>query len=97
MRWSSHNLGALFNQPLHTHAFLAAGFLIQHGEDLLQALNMAFSLFQMPFKTLPQVWRRRSLRHFRKRFGQLLLGTVNVLQFVNVEFAQRVFCQVIIP
>src|ERR1019366_10053353 len=64
--------------------------MTQRLEDRFQALNLIFGLFQMLFKAMAQLLRRGSFGHFRKCFDQLVLSTIQVLQFVDIEFLKAI-------
>jgi hypothetical protein len=49
---------------------------------LFKALDVSFGLFQLLFEAFSQFVRRGRLRHLRKRFHQLVLGAIQILQFV---------------
>src|SRR3954462_801086 len=52
---------------------------------------MAFGLLKMFFKALAQFVRCGGLRHFWKRFDQLIFCVIEILEFIEIQLAQSVF------
>ena len=85
----AHHLLAFLDETLHTLARLAARRHVQLLEDLFETFDLLFGLLQMFFDCLSQLFTRSLLRHLRQRFRELLLGVVDVFQFVVQEIAER--------
>ena len=50
-------LATFLNQAFHSLALFGLGFFTQAGKDLFQSTNMITGLFQVFFKSFPQLWR----------------------------------------
>ena len=56
-----------------------------HLEHLLQALHMRLGFIEVSQKSLLELFVGGLFRHFRKRFHQLLLGIIDVLQLMHEQ------------
>ncbi len=81
-------LFTLFEDAVDAGALLAAGFLAAHFEDLIEALHLLPGLLQMLLEALLQLGRRCLLRHFGKRFDDLILGVIDVLERMKKKVFQ---------
>lgn len=67
---------------------LAAHLLVEAGEDLLEALDMALGLLEMGLEGVFE-WRRcRGLRELGERLGQLTFRVVGVAQLIDKGVVQ---------
>jgi hypothetical protein len=82
-------LVALGEQAFHSLALVAAGFLTELREHLLEAVDVLSRLHFVLLECTSQIGVRRGFRHFRKRLQDLLLGAVEILELFHVDVLQR--------
>ena len=58
--------------------------------DLVEALDVAFGLFEVFLEAGFEFFVRRGFRHFWQRFDELILGAVEVFEFVVEEVFESV-------
>ena len=61
--------------------------MIEHLEGLLQALHVALGLLQVASEGLAEFFVGGGFHHFRERLHQLFFGVIEVLHFIDQEFA----------
>ena len=83
-----HDRLAFFDDPGDAVAVLAAHFLVEALEHLLEPLDVSARLLEMRLERRAQIRRRGRLRQLRQRLGQLFLGIVGVAQFVEKRIVQ---------
>ena len=79
---------ALGDQALHGLARFALERLIERFRDLFEARNVFLGFLEVLFEGFAQLVGLCGLREFGQRFGQLLLGAVNVGEFVEEQFME---------
>src|SRR6185437_16932782 len=72
-----HDLGALFGDAVDGRTGLPTWRLADDLEDLIETPHLAFGLPKMFREGLLQIFRLCCLRHFWKRFENLILGKIN--------------------
>ena len=84
------DLLAFLDEAFHCFADLAARFLAQPFENLFEPVDVPLGLFQVILKCPLQLRGGSFLGHFRQRLHQLVLGVVEVFQFIDVQVFQRI-------
>jgi hypothetical protein len=81
-------LAPFLHQALHGGADLRPRLFVQFAKHLFQALHVGAGLLQVGFKAFLQLGIAGSLGHFWQGLHQLLFGVVEILDFVDQEFAK---------
>src|SRR6185312_2598694 len=83
-----HDLLALIENAFNRVAGLSSRRHVEQPENLLQTINLTFSLIMMLFKSGAQLVGVGGLRHLRQRLQNLLFSEVDVLERIEEEIVE---------
>jgi hypothetical protein len=79
---------AFLDQSLHGVTGFPFRLCAEKLEAAIQAVDVLSGLLKMLLETFLQFLVRRSFRHFRQRFHELVFGIVEVAEFVDEEITE---------
>jgi hypothetical protein len=87
---------SLLQDAFHTMAFLAARTFVELGTDALDASDVLARLTLVRRERLLEFGMRGLLDHLRKRFEDLLLGAVEILELLDIQIFQGVELHIVL-